>query len=78
MSVPTGWVMPSNGPGVVVTTMSEGGPAGLAATGEPVGPGTGMPGVPGIPGMSISRPTLVVPRYGRRILAVMAHPPAAG
>jgi PPE-repeat protein len=35
-------------------------------------------GLPGMPGGTVSRPTGVIPRYGRRIIAVMGHPPAAG
>ena len=77
MSVPTSWAMPANGAASGLTAQSPaGGVGGFAATGEPVG--SAASGVPGVPGMTVSRPSIVVPRYGRRILTVMGRPPAAG
>ena len=76
MSVPASWAIPSNGPVAPVSALSEGGLSSLGATGEPTG--SGMPGVPGMPGLTVSRPTVVIPRYGQRITAVMWRPTAAG
>jgi PPE-repeat protein len=78
MSVPTSWAAPSNSPSTAaITEVSEGGLPGIPATGESAGSGSAVPGIPGIPVGTVSRPTIVVPRYGVRIL-VMSRPPAAG
>ncbi len=74
MSVPTSWAAPSNTP---LTALSGGGSPTLAATGEIAGSGSGMLGVPGMPVGTVSRPTIVIPRYGQRI-KVLTRPPAAG
>jgi PPE-repeat protein len=74
MSVPTSWVTPSS---TSLTALSGAGAPTLAGTGEIAGSGSGMPGVPGLPVGTVSRPTIVVPRYGHRI-TVMTRPPAAG
>lgn len=77
MSVPASWTMPVNGPAsALVTPSPAAGVGSFAATGGPVG--SAASGVPGVPGITVSRPSIVVPRYGRRILAVMGRPPAAG
>ncbi|BBY41511.1 PPE family protein [Mycobacterium mantenii] len=74
MSVPAGW---ASATGNSVSALPGGGLSDLAVT-EAVGrTGSGTPGIPGIPGGTVRRATLVVPRYGRRIM-VMARPPAAG
>jgi PPE-repeat protein len=75
MSVPTSWALPSN---AAATALSKGGLPSLAATAAPAGSGPGMSGMPGMPGGTVSRPTGVIPRYGRRILTVMGRPPGAG
>jgi len=64
MSVPASWA------GVPV----KGALPSVAAPAEPAAPGLGMPGMPG---MKVSRPSIVVPRYGRR-LRVMWPSPAVG
>ena len=74
MSVPTSWVTSSNAP---LTALSGGGSPTLAATGEIAGSGSGIPGIPGMPVGTVSRPTIVIPRYGQRI-TVLTRPPAAG
>ncbi|OBF65480.1 hypothetical protein A5753_08335 [Mycobacterium sp. 852002-51971_SCH5477799-a] len=74
MSVPAGWATATGNP---VAALPGSGMSGLAAT-EAVGrTGPGTPGIPGVPGGTIRRATLVVPRYGRRIM-VLTRPPAAG
>lgn len=67
MSVPISWTAPSGAP-LRAALASFGG------TAEPTEPGLG---VPGVPGMKVSRPSIVVPRYGRR-LKVMWPSPAVG
>jgi PPE-repeat protein len=74
MSVPASWVMPSS---TSLAAVSGGGVPTLAGTGEIAGPGSGMPGIPGMPVGAVSRPTVVIPRYGQRI-KVLVRPPAAG
>lgn len=71
LSVPTSWAAPSNGP---VTALPRGALPAVTGTGEPTGPGLGIPGAPA---MTASRPSIVVPRYGRR-LKVMWPSPAVG
>lgn len=74
MSVPAGWATATGNPGAA----SPGsGLSGLAATEAVARTGSATPGIPGIPGGTARRATLVVPRYGRRIM-VMTRPPAAG
>jgi hypothetical protein len=75
MSMPTSWAFPSNG---AITALSEGGQPGISGTGELARSRTGMPGIPGMLGGTVSRPTGVIPWYGRRIIAAMGRPPAAG
>ncbi|WP_205878318.1 PPE family protein [Mycobacterium camsae] len=67
MSVPISW---AGAP----TTPLRGALPSFAVTAEPAGNGLG---VPGVPGMRVSRPSIVVPRYGRR-LKVMWPSPAVG
>lgn len=76
LSVPASWTVPSHSPSF--PSLAKGALAGPPGISEPAGPGSGIPGVPGVPGGTVSRPTVVIPRYGRRIIAVMAQPPAAG
>lgn len=73
MSVPVSWATPANGAASAVAA-SEG--TAIVEAAAPAGSGLGAG--PGVPGMTVSRPSYVVPRYGRRILAVMGRPPAAG
>ncbi len=68
MSVPTGWAGAATGPAAVLP--SPGSPT-LAATGELVSSGYGLPGVPGM--RPAHRATLLVPRYGVRVRVL---PPA--
>ncbi|MGO9507092.1 MAG: PPE family protein [Mycobacterium sp.] len=74
MSVPTSWAAPSS---TSLIALSGGGVPTLMGTGEIAGSGSGMPGVPGLPVGTVSRPTIVIPRYGQRI-KVLTRPPAAG
>lgn len=67
LSVPTSW---AGAP----TVPFRGAPPSFAASAEPAGTGLS---VPGVPGMKASRPSIVVPRYGRR-LRVMWPSPAVG
>lgn len=64
VSVPASW---AGAPGVPF----RGAVASLAGTAEPSGSGLGMPGVPG---MRVSRPSIVVPRYGRRLRVIWPSP----
>jgi PPE-repeat protein len=74
MSVPAGWATATGNP---VAALPGNALSDLAATEAVARTGSGPPGIPGIPGGTVRRATLVVPRYGRRIM-VMARPPAAG
>lgn len=67
MSVPASWAGPSGAP-------LRGALPSFAGTAEPAGSGLG---VPGLPGLRATRPSIVVPRYGRR-LRVMWPSPAVG
>lgn len=72
LSVPTTWAW-----GSPVSAPPAGGQPAFGATAESA-VGSGLSGLPGLPALTPSRPTIVVPRYGRRILTVMGRPPAAG
>lgn len=74
MSVPASWAVPSGSP---VSAIAEGGLGAPEASAEPA-LGSAMSGIPGMPAMRGSRPSIVVPRYGERIVSVMCRPPAAG
>lgn len=74
MSVPAGWATATGNP---VAALPGGGMSGLAATEAVARTGPGTAAIPGVPGGTVRRATLVVPRYGRRIM-VMTRPPAAG
>lgn len=67
MSVPANWAGAPPAP-------LRGALPSVTAIAEPSGPGVS---VPGAPGMRVSRPAIVVPRYGRR-LRVMWPSPAVG
>src|SRR6185437_2511761 len=71
MSVPAGWATATGNP---VAALPGNALSDLAATEAVARTGSGPPGIPGIPGGTVRRATLVVPRYGRRIM-VMARPP---
>lgn len=74
LSVPASWALPSGGSG---GALPKGSLASFAAAGEPTGAASGTSGLPGMPGVAASRPSIVVPRYGRR-LRVMWPSPATG
>lgn len=74
MSVPAGWATATGNP---VAASPGSGMSGPAATEAVARTGPGTAGIPGVPGGTVRRATLVVPRYGRRIM-VMTRPPAAG
>jgi PPE-repeat protein len=78
ISVPPSWA--SNGPAAApVSALSQNGLVSLTEVpGAPAGSGAGVPGIPGLPAGMVSRRAMVVPRYGARIIAVMARPPFAG